>query len=241
VPSLGEQIHSYAVAGVPKIEIAHRLGIAQSTVHYHLRKLTGPEASGPMARRPGRRANSGVPTRQLVADLLKKGLTRAEIGRRLDLAKSTVSYHARELGLPVDDRARRRYDWDLVQRYYDLGHSVRECARVFGFSTWSWHEATKRGAIRARPVFMPLNEVLAPNTRRGRGHLKLRLLRAGLKENRCEVCGLSEWLGQSIGISLHHINGDRHDNRLENLQFLCPNCHSQTDTWGGRNNARPAA
>jgi hypothetical protein len=41
-------------------------------------------------------------------------------------------------------------------------------------------------------------------------------------------------------MALHHINGDRFDNRVENLELLCPNCHSQTDTFGGRNSRRLA-
>jgi 5-methylcytosine-specific restriction endonuclease McrA len=56
-----------------------------------------------------------------------------------------------------------------------------------------------------------------------------------LKEARCERCGLTEWLGKPAPLQLHHVNGDGKDNRPENLQILCPNCHSQTDSWGGRN------
>jgi 5-methylcytosine-specific restriction endonuclease McrA len=55
-----------------------------------------------------------------------------------------------------------------------------------------------------------------------------------VKEPRCEACGLTEWLARPISFELHHVNGDGNDNRLENLLILCPNCHSQTDTWGGR-------
>jgi Zn finger protein HypA/HybF involved in hydrogenase expression len=63
----------------------------------------------------------------------------------------------------------------------------------------------------------------------------MRLLRAGLLENRCEECGISEWLGRPLIIQIDHINGVRDDHRLENLRMLCPNCHSQTDTYGARN------
>lgn len=63
--------------------------------------------------------------------------------------------------------------------------------------------------------------------------LKQRLLKAKLKENKCEICGLSEWRGQPLAIQLHHINGDNTDNRIENLQMLCPNCHSQTESYCG--------
>jgi hypothetical protein len=64
--------------------------------------------------------------------------------------------------------------------------------------------------------------------------LKLKLLRDGLKERRCEQCGNAEWFGKAIPLELHHINGDRFDNRLMNLQMLCPNCHALTDNHAGR-------
>ena len=68
-------------------------------------------------------------------------------------------------------------------------------------------------------------------------NVKELLFRLGLKENKCEnpECGITEWLGKPIVCELHHINGDSTDNRIENLQILCPNCHSQTDNFRSRN------
>ncbi len=66
--------------------------------------------------------------------------------------------------------------------------------------------------------------------------LKKRLLNAGLKPRHCENCGWAKCSQDGrIPLELHHMNGDRADNRLENLQILCPNCHSLTSTYRGRN------
>jgi hypothetical protein len=235
VSEVGEQIIAFRRQGLKSLEIAHRLNVAQSTIHYHLRKLK--RGDEPQARVPGRgrRAGSDVKTRELVESLLARGLSRAEVARRLGLAKSTVTYHARQLGEAIDERFARRFDWATIQAYYDEGHSLRDCMRAFGFGNWSWQKAIERGQIVPRPRFRPLSEVFAPNTHRNRGQLKARLLSQGLKDNRCEHCGISEWRGAPLAFALHHINGDRLDNRVENLELLCPNCHSQTGTFSGRN------
>lgn len=57
--------------------------------------------------------------------------------------------------------------------------------------------------------------------------LKQKLINEGLKENKCERCGLSEWMGKPIPLELHHKNGNHYDNNLENLEILCSNCHMQ--------------
>lgn len=80
----------------------------------------------------------------------------------------------------------------------------------------------------------PVEVFLLKNTQIASSKLKEKLFSSGLKKNICEICGTSSWLGKRLNCQLHHINGDNTDNRLENLQILCPNCHSQTDNYCGQ-------
>ena len=90
---------------------------------------------------------------------------------------------------------------------------------------------------RFRPVVKPreLKEILVENsTFVSTYKLKNRLLKEGLKEYKCECCGRTEWMNKPIPLELHHINGIQNDLRIENLQILCPNCHTFTDNYRGK-------
>lgn len=65
--------------------------------------------------------------------------------------------------------------------------------------------------------------------------LKNQLLKLDYKKHICEMCSNSEWFDKLIPLELHHVNGNKFDNRIENLQLLCPNCHSFTDNYRGKN------
>lgn len=62
--------------------------------------------------------------------------------------------------------------------------------------------------------------------------LKSRLIKEGIKEYKCEVCGISDWQNKKLIIQLHHIDGNSHNHNLKNIILLCPNCHTQTPNWG---------
>jgi hypothetical protein len=143
------------------------------------------------------------------------------------------------LGSTPDVRFSWRYAWEAIQVAYDEGLRYSPCAARFGFNSATWYQAVARGDVKPRPRAMPLEQLLvADRPQTNRSHIKLRLLAAGLKENRCERCGLTEWDGRPLNMQLHHVNGQGKDDRLENILFLCPNCHAQTETWGGRNGHR---
>ena len=88
------------------------------------------------------------------------------------------------------------------------------------------------------PISAPLEDIFANKVKIRSASLKERLIKAGLKESRCECCGNSEWNGKPIPTELHHIDGNHNNNALNNLQILCPNCHAQTDNYCGKGVAK---
>lgn len=171
-------------------------------------------------------------------------LLRAHIAR--------VGADASHLPGPVEGRRRRHWTDD------DLAAAVRECESVsavlrrlgytpsggmhrlvvghirrLGLDTGHFRgQGWSGGRTLPSRTARPLTEVLVANSpHRSTGHLRRRLIAAGLKAARCEACGLTGWRGRTLPLHLDHVNGDHTDNRLENLRILCPNCHAQTRTW----------
>jgi 5-methylcytosine-specific restriction endonuclease McrA len=84
---------------------------------------------------------------------------------------------------------------------------------------------------------IPLEDILVINSTYSRTNLKPRLISENILEYKCIECGnTGEWNGKPITLQLDHVNGVYNDNRVENLRFLCPNCHSQTETYAGKKN-----
>ena len=85
------------------------------------------------------------------------------------------------------------------------------------------------------------NEVVfVANSTYARHHIKRRIIEQELFPYVCNSCGnTGEWNGKPLVLQLDHSNGINDDNRLENLQFLCPNCHAQEDTYAAKNRRNP--
>lgn len=86
--------------------------------------------------------------------------------------------------------------------------------------------------------YIPASEYLNNSKSIQTSKLRIKLIKEGIKENKCEICGITEWQDKPLVCQLHHINGDSTDNRIENLQMLCPNCHSQTENYCGSSNKK---
>jgi len=82
-------------------------------------------------------------------------------------------------------------------------------------------------------------DIFCQNSKISRSHLRPACIRLGVYTGKCAECGVGEhWNGKPLIIEVDHINGINDDNRLENLRFLCPNCHSQTHTYRRRTSRR---
>lgn len=166
--------------------------------------------------------------------LLKEGKTYNEIQKLLGCAKSTISYHASKIGL---GKTRTIYNWNEIRSYYESSESVTitDCIAKFGFSKASWDKAVARGDIVSKVKKLTLDDVLVENCKHSRLSLKRLLLKYNILDYKCAICSINTWNNEFLSLELDHINGVYNDNRLENLRFLCPNCHSQTPTHGAKN------
>ena len=85
---------------------------------------------------------------------------------------------------------------------------------------------------------MTLTEYLENSVDIQSNKIRKKILEEGIKEHRCECCGLNEWMGKPIPLEVHHKDGNRSNNELDNFELLCPNCHAFTDSYRGKNSRK---
>lgn len=153
-------------------------------------------------------------TKELLAPLVAASSSLVEVLRHLGLQPTGGNY--RMLNLRI-----RALDLD-TSHFTGAAWSRGKTSAT----SESIRRATALNTLPDEAVFVPNCQHYVPGPR-----LTRRLLRLGWRYE-CERCGISEWHGDPLTLHLDHINGLHNDNRFENLRFLCPNCHQQTETWG---------
>jgi hypothetical protein len=115
--------------------------------------------------------------------------------------------------------------------YSQIKKYIKEYRLEINHFTGQAHNAGK-----VRPEFWTdVTKKLTKDSNWNTNQLRKQLIRAGIFNHQCNMCKNTEWLGSPIPLELDHIDGDRTNNLLENLRVLCPNCHSLTPTYRGKN------
>ncbi len=151
-------------------------------------------------------------TQELLEPLLLKSRSMADLLARLGLKPTGGNY--------------RHINQRLKALNLDKSHFKGQ-----GWAQGKTKETDEGVAKSAKGIRTPDREVFIRNSSYSTHHLARRLKQLGWKY-RCKECGLTKWQGKTLTLHVDHINGDHSDHRLENLRFLCPNCHQQTRTWG---------
>lgn len=115
--------------------------------------------------------------------------------------------------------------------------TFHRCVKRFQINTDHFlGQSHLQGKSHESKTTQPLNKVLTKNSAYSNiNHLKKRLIRENLLVYKCYECGINSWRDNKLSLQLDHINGIYNDHRIENLRLLCPNCHSQTETFSGKN------
>lgn len=183
----------------------------------------------------------------------------AHVARTLNCSANVIKRKIKNLSLDVSHFTKSRYtekelrlavqeSTSLRQVLYKLGlaeagGNYKQIPRIIRELSLDTSHFTGKGHLKGKnhnwgkPAL--LEDILIVNsTYKGGSKLKNKLLKAGLIEDKCVVCGISHWHGQKLSLHLDHINGKNDDNRLCNLRLLCPNCHSLTPTYCGKNKGK---
>lgn len=129
------------------------------------------------------------------------------------------------------------YNWQEIQALYDTGISTLELKNQTGVSFHAIERAILRGDFIRRSRQQANGKPLDQLSRYDK--VKRRILADGIVPNVCIRCGqLPEHNGLPLTLQIHHLDGNNKNNALDNIEILCPNCHTQTENYGRKKVSR---
>lgn len=160
----------------------------------------------------------------LLENLVKDGLSSYEIAKKINKGQTTVRYWLKEFNLKTSPKSKNNKDKNLCLN----------CNKEFYF--YKCASFGKFCCGKCQHEFEYINETL-PRFYKGEISKRNTLKKIILKEikDTCFTCGLKDWNNKILVFVLNHIDGNAGNNHPSNLELLCPNCNSQTDTFSGRN------
>lgn len=172
------------------------------------------------------------------AILIKLGLSPKCVRNFRNLTKFIENYDVNIKHLQIKGRLKSEY-WSSLEQHVKDSNSLTEVIDRLGLKQYgSNHQRVKQEILKNNldiSHFSRINRRITLRSVSSRGSNRKRVIREQKIEYKCEKCGnIGIWLNQPLTLQLDHIDGDATNHSDDNLRFLCPNCHTQTSTWGSK-------
>jgi len=182
---------------------------------------------------------------------ISRSLTALDINKQDPRARKLLRQRVEEIGLKFDSwNAFKSYTVEDIREAAKTARCFADIMRAVGLAQHGGNLKTVKGLIRQHNIETNFDlvaarrdgkrnwskeEIFCKDSKYHRSTLRNAVIRFGVIEYKCSKCGNDgSWLNQPLPLDIDHINGDNTNNSLDNLRFLCPNCHRQTPTWGQR-------
>jgi hypothetical protein len=161
--------------------------------------------------------------RQELQQLIEGHLSIRRTAKAAGVSYTTIRYWLKFWGLKSKGKSRGLKPCYPLPECMNCGNPVRRRPNIYCSSSCQWQFKRQK------------------RIENSSGNVGVRLLKSYLLDqrgSRCEVCGITEWMGKPAPLELDHKDGNSSNNDFDNLRLICPNCHAQTETYKGKNTGR---